>query len=93
MRWRVTSGALAVLGEHLAEARGLALGRGDHALLVAVGFLHQAGGRTFGLRDHVVGVGLAFVLLALAVLAGLDRIVEGGLHLLGRLGVLHRDLG
>ena len=44
------------------------------------------------LRDHVVGVGLAFVLGALAVLAGLERVVERGLHLLGRLHALHVDV-
>src|SRR3954464_3683923 len=81
---------LRVLGEHLAEARRVALGVGDHALLVALGLLLQARGRAARARDHVVGVRLAFVLLALAVLAGLHRVVERGLHLLRRLGVLQR---
>jgi hypothetical protein len=83
-------GRLGVLGEHLAEARGIALGARDHALAVAVGLLLQARGGAARARDHVVGVGLALVLLALAVLAGFHRIVEGRLHLLGRLRVLDR---
>src|SRR5258706_4193861 len=89
---------LRVLGEHLLEARGVALGAGDDALLVALGLLLQARSVAAGARDHVVGVGLALVLLLLAVLAGLHRVVERGLHLLGRLRRLdrhrlHRDAG
>jgi hypothetical protein len=65
----------------------------DHARLVALGFLAQARRRALRLRDHVVGVGLAFVLRTLAVGARLERVVERGLHLLGRLHVLHVDVG
>ena len=77
----------------LAEARGIALGGGNQALLVTFGLLQQPGRRTMGLGDHVVGVGLAFVFLPFLVLTGFHRVVERGLHLLGRLGVLHGHLG
>src|SRR6185503_15102859 len=82
---------LRILGEHLLEARRLALGIGDHALLVALGLLLQARRRAARARHHIVRIGLALVLLAFAVLAGLDRVVERGLYLLGRLRVLDRD--
>jgi hypothetical protein len=85
-------GRLGVFHQDLLEAGGIALGLGYHALLVAVGFLDQAGGDTARLGNHVVGVGLAFVLEAFPVLAGLHGVVEGRLHLLGGLGVLHVEL-
>jgi hypothetical protein len=85
-------GRLGVFHQDLLEAGGVALGLGDHALLVAVGLLEQAGGDTARLGNHVVGVGLAFVLEAFPVLAGLHRVVEGGLHLFRGLGVLHVEL-
>src|SRR6185436_9081003 len=66
---------LRILGEHLLEARRLALGIGDHALLVALGLLLQARRRAARARNDIVGIGLAFVLLAFTVLAGLDRVV------------------
>src|ERR1051325_6475545 len=82
---------LGVFREHLAEARRLAFRVGDNALLVAFGFLLQARGRAARARYHVIGVGLAFVLLALAILVRLHRVIECRLHLLGRLRVLDRD--
>src|SRR5581483_9519815 len=72
-------------------ARGLALGVGHHALAIAVGLLGEARRRAARLGHHVVVIGLALVLLALQVLLGAHRVVERGLHLLGRLGVLHGD--
>ncbi len=83
---------LVVFRDDLAEAAGIALRAFDHALLVAFGLLVQARRRALGLRHDVVGIGLAFVFLALAVLPGFYRIVERGLHLLRRLRILHRDL-
>src|SRR5690606_6006388 len=56
------------------------------------GFLEQAGGRAAGTRDHVIGVGLALIDQALTVLRGLVRVLEGGLHLLGRLRLLDRHV-
>ena len=44
-------------------------------------------------RYHIVGISLCLVFQPLAVLAGLDRIVERGLHLLGRLHVLQGHRG
>src|SRR5688572_20546683 len=63
---------LGVLGEHLLEARGVALGVGDHALAVALRLLAEPRRSAARARDDVVGVGLALVFLPLAVLAGLD---------------------
>jgi hypothetical protein len=62
---------LGVLGIDLLETAGITLGRGDDALLVTFGFLEQARRRASGFRNHVIGVGLAFVLLPLAVLPAL----------------------
>ena len=85
-------GGFAVLRQHLLESRRLALGVGDHPLLIAEGFLMQTRGHTACLGDDIVGIGLTFVLEPLAILAGLDGVIEGGLHLFGRLGVLQVDL-
>src|SRR6266581_2661929 len=49
---------LRVLGEHLLEARGVALGARDHALLVALGLLQQARRRAARARNDVVRIGL-----------------------------------
>src|SRR5260221_7081085 len=89
---------LGVFRHHLPEARGVALGCGDDPAAVALRLLLQARGGAARLRNDVVGVGLALVHLALAVLARLDCIVERHLHLFGRLRGLdghraHRDAG
>ena len=83
---------LLVFDHDLAEARGVALGALHDLGLVAVGLLHQARGHAAGARHDVVRVCLALVLQALAVLAGLDSVVERRLHLLGRLDTLQRHL-
>jgi hypothetical protein len=83
---------LAVLGEHLSEAAGIALGGRDHALLVALGLLRQASRGTARLRNDVVGVGAALVDQALAVLGRLVGVLERRLHLLGRLSLLDGDV-
>ena len=74
------------------EALGVAL----RALLdlgpVAVRFLEQPRRVAARARHDVVRVGLALVLQSLAILACLDGVVERGLHLVGRLHVLQRDL-
>ena len=57
---------LLVFGEHRREALRVALGLRDDARLVALGLLAQARRRALRLRDHVAGVGLAFVLQAVA---------------------------
>ena len=86
------AGRLLVLDEDLAEARRVALGALHDLGLVAVGLLEQPRRVAAGARHDVVGVGLALVPEALAVLAGLDRVVERRLHLVGRLHVLQRHL-
>ena len=80
-----------VLGLQGGEAVGIASGGLDDAGLIAERLFLEACGGTFGLRDDGVAVGLAEVDRALAVLTGLDGVVEGGLNLLGRLGVLDGD--
>ena len=80
---------LLVLDQHAGEALRIALGLCNHARLVAFGFFTQPRGRALRFRDHVVGVGLAFVLEPLAIGARLEGVVEGRLHLLWRLHVLH----
>ena len=84
MRSRVTCGACWYSASTELEALRIALGLGHDARLVAFGLLLQARGRTDGARNDVVGIGLRLVLGALALLAGLEHVVEGGLHLLGR---------
>ena len=83
---------LLVFGELPREALGVALGLVDDARLVALGFLAQARRRALRLRDLGTGVGQGFLLQAVAVLAGLQRVFEGRLHLLGRLHALHVDV-
>ncbi len=80
---------LVVFGQHLLEAARLAFGIGQHALAVALRLFLQARGGAARLRHHVVEVRLAFALLPLQVLLRLDRVIECGLHLFRRLGVLH----
>ena len=88
----MTPGRLVVFGDDLTKAAGVAFGALDHALAVAFRFLIQPRRRAARPRNHVVGIGLAFVLLALAVLPGFHRVVECRLHLLRRLRILHRHL-
>ncbi len=83
---------LRVLDQDLPEARGVALGSLHDLGLVAVRFLDQPRRVAAGARHDVVGVRLALVAEALAVLAGLHRVVERGLHLVGRLHALQRHL-
>ncbi len=75
---------LLVLGEHGAEALGIALRLGDDPRLVGSGFLGEPGSGTDRTGNHVVGIGLGFVLRALALLTSLQHVVERGLYLLGR---------
>ncbi|MNS68741.1 hypothetical protein D3C72_1020280 [compost metagenome] len=84
---------LLVLDQHLLEARSITCRVLGHHRAVRGCFLHQAESGTAGFWNDVVGVSLAFILLAFAVLACLDGIVEGGLHLLRRLHGLHRHVG
>ena len=80
-----------VLGNHLIEALGITHRLLHHALPVALSLLLQTRCHTFGLRQHVVGVGLAFVFLPLAILSGFDGVFKGCLHFFRRLCVLHVD--
>ena len=90
-RSRVTPGAFWYSARICAEARRVALGA-LHDLACSRRLPDQARRHAARLRHDVVGVGLALVLLPLAVLAGLDRVVERGLHLLRRLHALQGDL-
>ena len=83
---------LLVLDQLTREAIGVALGLRDHSRLVAFGFLAQARRGSLRLRNLRAGVGLPFLLQAVAVLAGLERVLERRLHLLGRLHALDVDV-
>ena len=65
-------GRLLVLGQHRAEALRHRPRPARSRARVALGLLAQARRRALRLGDHVAGVGLAFVLEAVAVGAGLD---------------------
>src|SRR5690606_25884117 len=62
----------------------ITFGLGHDTGTVTFGLFGQARGGTTSARHHVVGIGFGFVLGAVALLAGLENVVERGLHLLGR---------
>ncbi len=78
-------GRLVVFDQDLLEAARVAFRFLNDARVVTVGFLQQPRRQAARAGDDVVGVGLALVLLPFAVLARLDRVVECGTNLLGRL--------
>src|SRR5688572_12779146 len=80
-------GSALVLGQHRTKALRIAVGLRDHALAVTLRLLAQPRRRATRLGQDVAGVGLAFVLQPIAVGAGLHRVVERRLHLLGHLHV------
>ena len=81
-----------VLGQDAAEALAITFGLGDNTGPVAFSLFRKSRSGTAGLRNDVVGIGLPFVLQALPVGPGLERIVERCLHLLGRLDALDIDI-
>jgi hypothetical protein len=84
---------LQVLGQHRVEAGDLTGRLADHLFPVGLGVLHSAGRGAAGGGHHLLRIGVRLVLDARLVLAGLDGVVEGVLHLLRRLGRLHVDAG
>src|SRR2546427_11365000 len=83
---------LVVLDQDLPEARRFTLGVRDYALAVTIGLLRQPRGGAARFGYDVVEIRLPLVFLPLEVRLGAYRVVEGGLHLLRRLRVLHGHL-
>ena len=91
MRSRVTAGACSYWLKHLIEPRGLALREREHLLPVRLGVEQLLRGLAARARHDVVAVGLRILLIALAVLVGLDRIALRILHRLRHHDLLEPD--
>jgi hypothetical protein len=85
-------GGLPVFVEHGAEALSIAFRLRHDPRAVTFGLFAQTGSGTLRARNHVAGIGLAFILEPVAIGAGLDGIVECGDHLVGYPDVLHVDI-
>ncbi len=78
-----------ILRQNLFKAAGITCSFILDTSFVTSGLFQQARGGTSCLGNNVIGIGLTFVFLPLKILAGLDCIIKGSLHLLRRLRILH----